>query len=49
MLGNFGVFSFLQSWKLTRFLATRLNATSFKIWIFSAVFEYLQNDKTIFF
>ena len=36
MLGNFGAFSFLRSWKLTRFLTTCLSATSFKIWTFSA-------------
>ena len=30
MLGNFGVFSFLRSWKLTCFLAIRLSATLLK-------------------
>ena len=30
MLGNFGVFSFLRSWKLTRFLTTRIIAISYK-------------------
>ena len=29
---NFGVFSFLRSWKLTRFLTTCMSASSFKIW-----------------
>ena len=42
MLGNFGVFSFLRSWKLTRFLTTCISATSFKIWTFSAFFVCLK-------
>ena len=37
MIGNFGVFSFLQSWKLTRFLTTCISATSFKIWTFISI------------
>ena len=36
MLGNFGVLSFLRSWKLTRFLTTCVSATLFRIWTFSA-------------
>ena len=34
MLGNVGVFSFLRSWKLTRFLTTCISASPFKIWTF---------------
>ena len=45
ILGNFGVFSFLRSWKLTRFLTTCISVTSFKIWTFSAFL----NTRTTFF
>ena len=31
MLGNFGVLSFSQSWKLTGFLTTYISATSFSL------------------
>ena len=46
MLEKFGVFSFLRSEKLTRFLTTCLSATSFKIWSFSA-FLYISAEMKI--
>ena len=49
MLGNFGVFSFLRSSKLTRFLTTCLSATSFKIWTFSAFLYISETTRTNFF
>ena len=49
MIGNFGVFSFLRSCKLTRFLTTSLNATSFKIWTFSAFLYISETTRTNFF
>ena len=36
MLGNFGVCSFLRSWKLTHFHTPCISDSSFKIWTFSA-------------
>ena len=49
MLGNFGVFSFLRSSKLTRFLTTSRSATSFKICTFSSFFYIsLKRLKRIF-
>ena len=49
MLGNFGIFSFLPSWKLTSFLTTSRSATSFKIWTFSSFFHIsLKRLKRIF-
>ena len=49
MLGDFGVFSFLRSWKLTRFVTTCINATSFKIWTFSAFLYISETTRTNFF
>ena len=49
MLRNFGVFSFLRSWKLTRFLTTCISATSFKIWTFSAFLYISETTRTNFF
>ena len=49
MLGNFGVFSFLRSWKLTRFLTTCISATSFRIWTFSAFLYISETTRTNFF
>ena len=49
MLGNFGVFSFLRSWKLTRFLSTCISETSFKIWTFSAFLYIAETTRTNFF
>ena len=50
MLGNFGVFSFLRSWKLIRFLTTCISATSFKIWTFISAFLYIsETTRTNFF
>ena len=49
MLENFGVFSFLRSSKLTRFLTTCLSATSFKIWTFSAFLYISETTRTNFF
>ena len=49
MLGNFGIFSFLGSCKLTRFFTTRISATSFKIWTFSAFLYLSETTLTIFF
>ena len=46
MLGNFGFFSFLRSWKLTRFLTTCLIATSFKIWTFSGFLYISETTRT---
>ena len=48
MLRNFGLLSFLRSWKLTLFLATYLSATSFKIWTFSAFLYIVETTRTIF-
>ena len=49
MPGNFGVFSFLRSWKLTRFLSTCISETSFKIWTFSAFLYIAETTRTNFF
>ena len=49
MVGNFGLFSFLRSWKLTRFLTTCASATSFKICTFSAFLYISETTRTIFF
>ena len=49
MLGNLGVFSFLRSWKLTRFFTTCLSATSFKKWTFSRVLCISETAQTNFF
>ena len=49
MLGNFGVLSFLRSWKLTRFLTTCISATSFRIWTFSAFLYISETTRTNFF
>ena len=49
MLGNFGVFSFMRSWKLTRFFTTCLSATSFKIWTFSRFLCISETAQTNFF
>ena len=49
LLGNFGAFSFLRSWKLTRFFTICLSATSFKIWTFSRFLCISQTAQTIFF
>ena len=49
MLGNFGVFSFLRSWKVTRFLSTCISETSFKIWTFSAFLYIAETTRTNFF
>ena len=46
LLGNFGVFSFLRSWKLTRFLTTCLSATSLKIWTFSGFLYISETTRT---
>ena len=48
-LGNFGVFSFLGSCKLSRFLTTCISATSFKIWTFSAFLYISETTLTNFF
>ena len=45
-LGNFGVFSFLGSCKLSRFLTTCISATSFKIWTFSAFLSISEMTRT---
>ena len=49
MLEHFGVFSFLQSWKLTRVLTNCISATSFKIWTFSPFLYISETTRTIFF
>ena len=49
MLGNFGVFLFLRSRKLTRFLTTCISKTSFKILTFSAFLYISETTQTIFF
>ena len=49
LLRNFGVFSFLRSCKLTRFLTTCLSATSFKIWTFSRFLCISETAQTNFF
>ena len=48
MLRNFGVFSLLRSWKLSRFLTTCISATSLKIWTFSAFLYISETTRTIF-
>ena len=48
MLGNFGVFSFMRSWKLTDFLTTCISATSFRIWTFSAFLYISKTTRTNF-
>ena len=49
MLGNFGIFSFMGSCKLTRFFTTCISETSFKIWTFSAFLYLSETTLTIFF
>ena len=49
MLRNFCVFSFLRSWKPTRFLTTCTSATSFKIWTISAFLFISETTRTNFF
>ena len=48
MLGNFGVFSFMRSWKPTVFLTTCISATSFRIWTFSAFLYISKTTRTNF-
>ena len=49
MLGKSGVFSFLESCKLTPFLTTGISATSFKIWTFRAFLCVPETNPTNFF
>ena len=49
MQGNFDLFSFLQSWKLTPFLTTCLSATSFQIWTLIAFLYISETTQTNFF
>ena len=48
MPGNFGVFSFLRSKNLTRFLNTCIRATTFKIWTFSTFLYISETTRTNF-
>ena len=49
MLGNFGVFSFLRSWKLTRFLTTCVSATYSKFGLLALFCISLKRLERFFF